>query len=113
MKRYFFMGFLLTAGLLILAMLTLSHAAWATPTQAPPAAQTENAPKTSHGPAASPEDGPTYHMVGVHHPRGDLGGSYSLNTPANPGFWIAASLTGLVGIAWLVTLVLFRPVQSR
>jgi len=57
----------------------------------------------------SSADDPTGHTMAVHHPPGDLTGSYTLNTPTRPGFWVAAGFTGFVFAALIATLVLFRP----
>jgi len=95
----------LLAGLALVAGLTLAPVVGASP---PPAAKTDSAQKTEHGSAAPSRD-PPRDAARQHHPRGDLSGSFSLNTPARPGFWIATGFTGLVAAAWLITLVLFRP----
>jgi len=49
----------------------------------------------------------------IHHPRGNLEGSYSLNTPARPGFWVATGFTALVIASLITTLVVFRPNKPR
>ncbi len=62
---------------------------------------------------SSPADDPTGHTMAIHHPPGDLAGSYTLNTPARPGFWVAAGFTGFIFAALIATLVLFRPGKPR
>jgi len=109
LNRFLSSVFSLLAGLLIIASIALTPVAWATPTQTAPAAQTNTAPETSHTLAPPP----TNHMIGEHHPRDDLGGSYSLNAPSRPDFWIAAGFTGLIAVAFLITLVLFRPAKPQ
>ncbi len=113
MTRFLSTRCFLLVGLLFVASIALTPAAWATPTQTAPAAQTDATLEADDAPANapvnSPADSPAGNLTEIHHPRGDLAGSYSLNTPARPGFWVAAGFTGLVGFALLITLVRFRP----
>jgi len=101
------------AGLLLLAGIALAPAVWATPAHTFPAAQSGSTLASDPAQTDAPSDSPANDMIGMHHPRSDLGGSFSLNTPARPGFWVATGFTGLVGVAWLITLVRFRPGTPR
>ncbi len=44
----------------------------------------------------------------MHHPPGNLGGSYALNTPARTGFWTALIFTGLIVFAFIASLIFFK-----
>jgi len=72
----------------------------------------EPIPKTESA-SSSPADSPTSHKMPIHHPPGDLTGSYTLNTPARSGFWIAAGFTGFITLALIATFVLFRPGKMK
>ncbi|MFV2057808.1 MAG: hypothetical protein ACC707_15180, partial [Thiohalomonadales bacterium] len=49
----------------------------------------------------------------MHHPRGELEGSYGFNTPAQPDFWIAAGFTGFIIGLFITTLIYFKPSTIR
>ncbi len=75
----------------------------------------EPAPNTTlaESVGSSTADSPAGNTIATHHPPGELAGSYTLNAPARPGFWVAAGFTGLIAAALIAALVLIRPGKVR
>ena len=103
---------LAAALLAVIALCVVSPALLAGPQQEQPPAAIANS--AAPDPAGVPPAGATTtHTMPTHHPPGDLTGSYTLNTPDRPGFWIAAGFTGVVTLMLIASLVLVRPGREK